>query len=523
MPQELNLFLHNISIIISIIAFIGLALFIFLNNRRREANIALSLAVLSLAIFYISHLFGTNAQDPELSRKIFMLNVSTIFMTGFNLHAIIAFVGQAKKQRWFIYTMHISIILISVLFFVFPDLLFHVSKSKMYFPNYYEPGPLNWVRLTLPFLVIIPYALFLLIKAYYKSKSITEKKQIKYLGLAMVVGYPIGLIPNFLVYDIPIDPLLGIPAGIIFAVPFIYGAIKYELFNIKIIAKQAFIYGLGIGIVGTLIAFLNYSNQWINILYPDFPLWIIYIVSSIFTVSISVIVWHRLRENDFLKYEFITTVAHKFRTPLTVIKWATESLNASNLSETDKIQLSYIQRENSKLVELTNLLIKISRGVKDSYEYKIKKNNLSKMIDETIEMLSVEAMEKNIAIDKIYEPDIFANYDESRTNFVLQVIIENALRYSPKSSIVSISIEKNNAQVICKVTDKGIGIIKEDLPRIFERFYRGKNAKLADTDGMGIGLSISKEIIENQDGTINAESMGENCGSLFTFTLPSVK
>lgn len=523
MPPEVNLFLNNASLVISIITLIGLSLFIFLSNRKKEANIALSLSALCVAIFYTSHLFGINVSDSELSRKILMFNVSTIFILTFNLQALLAFFNQAKQKRWLIIFVHLSAVIVSIVFFIFPNLFLLPSEPKMYFPNYYVPGPLNTVRLILPFLIILPYIFYILFKQYQTSKLLTEKKQIKYFTFAILAGYAVGLIPNFLVYNIKVDPLWGVPAGIIFGIPFVYGALKYQLFNIRVIAKQAFVYGVGVATIGTIIAFLNYSSRLVLIIYPNFPIWSIYIVSSIIIVTTSVIIWHRLRENDLLKAQFITTVAHKFRTPLTVVKWALENLNNSELDEKQKTQVSYIQRENSKLVELTNLLIKISRNEKDSYEYRIQKNNFSAMADRVIEMLEGEALEKGVAIDKEYNPDIFANFDESRTNFVLQVLIENAIHYSKKGNVITVSVEKGINQIICKVKDRGIGITKDDLTRIFNRFYRGRNASLADTEGMGIGLSISKDIVENQGGTISGESDGPDRGSIFTFTLPSTK
>ncbi len=523
MLPEFQLILNNIATTGAVIIFTGLSLFVFLNNKKKESNIALALALLWVAIFFTSHLFGTNVKDPNLSQKILLWNVSTIFMATFNLHAIIALLNKARQMRLFIILMHLSVLIISILFFIFPEIFLLPSKPKMYFPNYYEPGPLNWVRLVLPFLVILPYAFYLMTKAYQQTSSIIEKKQIKYLSFAMLAGWAIGFIPNFLVYDIKIDPILGVPAAFLFSIPFIYGAIQYELFNIKVIAKQAFVYSVAVGLVGIIIAFLNFSSQWIAVLYPQFPLWLIYFSSSIVVVTVSIIIWKKMKENDLLKYEFLTAVTHKFRTPLTVIKWATENLSASDLSEEEKTQISYIKKENAKLVELTNMLIRISRNERDGYEYLIKKNNLSEAVDEVIDSLSAEASEKNIIIEKNYKPEIFAYFDQTKINFVIQVILENAIHYNSKNSVVSVSLKEKGNSAICQIKDQGMGIAPADLPRLFIKFYRAQNAKLADTEGMGIGLSISKEIIENHGGKIWAESEGVNKGSVFAFTLPTEK
>ncbi len=390
----------------------------------------------------------------------------------------------------------------------------------MYFPNYYEPGALNWTRIVFLYGIIVPYCIILL---YQKTKNMAvsiEKKRHQYLMLIMILGYAIGFIPNFLIHDIAIDPLWGMSFSSVFSIFFAYGAIRYGLFDIKVIAKQALLYSSIVILVGIVIILFNYSNQWIITAFPDFPIWISPFISSLAVVTLGFIVWQHSRQGDILKYEFITTVTHKFRTPLTHIKWASENLSTDRLSPDDRMQVEYIQNANSKLVELTNLLVNVSEAENNIYDYKMEKGNISELVKYVTDSLASQSISKHINVVKRIEPGIQTKHDDHRIRFVVQTFVENALNYTHSGGTLTVVVKKEGSMVTCSVTDTGMGITKEELPLLFSKFYRGQSAKLADTEGMGIGLFMSKEVIHRHGGKIWAESPGPDKGSTFAFSLP---
>jgi signal transduction histidine kinase len=520
MSPELHLDLHNVTTIISVVILFGVSFFLFIKGPKREADITMSLAVFFVGFFFLSHLFGINIVDPELSRKVLMFNTFTIFIGTFNLHAILAVFDKAKDNRILLFIIHSSSAFLVVFFFIFPDLFLLDSVSKMYFINYYNPGILNWVRLTYLFGITVPLIFYFLRIVFKETQDATRRMQVRFLAGSLFAGYLVGFIPNFLVYDIEIDPLWGTLTAFIFSVPFVYGVIRYKLFDIAIIAKKALYYGLLIFIVGLAMAGLNYSTNWIENFYPGFPVWTMYVLSGLIAVIVSTIVWEKLRETDQLKYEFITTITHKLRTPMTGIKWAIENLSSLELSMDAKIQIGYIGTENAKLIELTNMLMGVSKIESGSYVYNIKRANLSFIIDHVVELLGSEIKEKNIKINKLYSNDSTALFDSDRTSFVAQVLLENALRYSNNGSSIDISINSDNKYVTCMVKDYGIGISKSDIGKLFNKFYRSEHARSLDTEGVGIGLFMAKEIVIRHGGKIWAESLGENKGSSFYFSLP---
>ena len=254
--------------------------------------------------------------------------------------------------------------------------------------------------------------------------------------------------------------------------------------------------------------------------FPHFPIWISPFISSLIAVTLGVIVWKNSRQGDILKYEFITTVTHKFRTPMTHIKWASENLSNDRLSPDDRMQVEYIQNANSKLVELTNLLVNVSEAENNIYDYKIEKSDISALVKYVTDSLASQSISKHINIIKRIEPGIQTMHDDHRIRFVVQTFVENALNYTNSGGTLTVVVKRESSMVTCSVTDTGMGIPSEELPLLFSKFYRGQAAKLADTEGMGIGLFMSKEVIRHHNGKIWAESPGSDKGSTFSFSLP---
>ena len=241
---------------------------------------------------------------------------------------------------------------------------------------------------------------------------------------------------------------------------------------------------------------------------------IIVLLVLIFTIS-----WKRNKKEQNLKQEFITSVAHKFRTPLTHIKWASENLSSRLTTEDDKAQLNYIKNAEEKLLELSSLLMNISEAENKSYQYNIKKNSISRIVEEIADGHKEQYTIKNLNVIKDIQPDIVTEFDESRIKFVIQTFTENAMHYTPENGTIHISLIQTGKDIVFSVKDSGIGISQDELPKLFNKFYRGNTAKITDSEGMGIGLYMSKEIITRHGGKIWAYSQGDGKGSIFSFSL----
>lgn len=522
MDFNVNLVAHNIVSILSTIIMFGAAFFTYLNGRKSLPNIMFALVLLCAGIFSLSQVIGVNISDPEVSRKVLMINVTTFLLGIVQMGATLSILGRFHRQRvlfWTVTTIGLGFI---ALFLIKPELMLVASEPKMYFPNYYEPGPLNWTRIAFVYGFVLPYSIFLTIRERRKTENVIDRKHYTYFMWTIGLGYGVAFIPNLLIFDIPVDPLWGMLFAVLCVIPFIYGAIKYGLFQIRVIAEQAFLYSIAVSGVGGLIIILNYVDDRIAVAYPNFPTWLIPLASALLAVSIAAMVWRRLRESDMLKYEFVTVATHKFRTPLTHVKWASENLLQSTLTPDQREQVGFIQNANNKLVELTNVLVGMSSSQMD-YDYHMERGNIAALTREVAGSFTEEARAKGVLVEIAAPESVWASYDSVRMRFVLQTFIENAIQYSPEHTSVKVIVVPEKDHVTVTVTDMGIGISAKELPFVFTRFYRGDEAKRSDTEGLGIGLYISKQIVERHQGKIWVDSPGEGKGSTFGVSIPAAK
>jgi signal transduction histidine kinase len=245
----------------------------------------------------------------------------------------------------------------------------------------------------------------------------------------------------------------------------------------------------------------------------------------IIVATLFIIIWRKLRENEVMKKEFITIVAHKFRTPLTQMRWLTESLLTDEKDGYKRQNLEEMQKVNKGLIDLTGTLIELtesSRGSKSSYTFE--RGELSALVRSVGDSLKEAFKEKNLFFGIQCPADqVFVKMDKGRLEFVLQTLLGNALTYTPSGRNVNVTVTHGGGKAVVAVTDQGIGIDKADLPHIFSKFYRTDNAQRTDTEGFGVGLYLSQSIIRRHRGKLEVYSEGLNKGTTFTVTLNEVK
>lgn len=233
----------------------------------------------------------------------------------------------------------------------------------------------------------------------------------------------------------------------------------------------------------------------------------------------------RLKENHRLKYEFVTIIAHKFRTPLTYIKWVCDSLVTDETDSFKKKSLKDIQESNQKLINLTGTLIELTdSGKSGTASYHIEKLNLCEVVKKLAAEMRYSIQEKNIFFSvNCNDENINIKADRTRLEFILSTILDNARLYTPIGRSIDVNISGSFLKATITIKDTGIGISKEDLPYVFSNFFRGHNARQTDTEGVGVGLYMAKSIVKRLGGKITVYSAGQDQGSTFTITLPRTK
>jgi two-component system OmpR family sensor kinase/two-component system sensor histidine kinase BaeS len=215
----------------------------------------------------------------------------------------------------------------------------------------------------------------------------------------------------------------------------------------------------------------------------------------------------------------VADVAHELRTPLTVLQGALEAM-LDGIYPTDRenllAALSQV-RTLGRLVEDLRLLALADAG---QLHLSIAPVDLTAVVRETVEFYQARAQEREVSLKLDAPPSLPPiSADRDRLTQVVGNLLENALRYVPKGGHVTVRVVDCPQEVEVAVIDDGPGVPAEDLPRLFDRFWRGDRARQRVTGGSGLGLAIARSLIEAHGGRIWAESV-EGQGSTFTFTLP---
>lgn len=228
-----------------------------------------------------------------------------------------------------------------------------------------------------------------------------------------------------------------------------------------------------------------------------------------------------LKRLEQVRRDFVANVSHELKTPVAAISGFAETLMAEeNASENIKEFSSIIYEEAQHLSKLISRLLELSRLELGKSKLQFEDVALSSVINSAINKLKKRYSHSNLNIKvKMRDEDIAVKGDYESISQVLINLLENAKKYSADGEEILIEVMERENDVKVMVTDKGIGIPNNELPRVFERFYRVDTARSRKTGGTGLGLSIVKHIIENHGGTVGASSE-IGVGSTFFFILP---
>jgi signal transduction histidine kinase len=230
-----------------------------------------------------------------------------------------------------------------------------------------------------------------------------------------------------------------------------------------------------------------------------------------------------LRRSDAAKKAFIADVTHELRTPLTVIKGTIETLEDGALDDRRGRGplLASMQRETDRLIRLVNELLVLARADAGQLGLALSPVDLGSLARGRCENLAALAARSGVdlKVDDRADGNTHALADIDRLSQVLDNLLDNAIRHSPKDTTVAVTVAEADGRVECSVRDRGPGIPAEHLPRIFERFYRVESSRERTRGGAGLGLAIARALVHAQGGEIDAESV-EGGGTRITFRLP---
>ena len=454
-----------------------------------------------------------------------MLSIGSTFIPIFFIHWIFALFNLYKKKEGVLIGGYL--ITLFFLSFIFSPLYIKEITPQLSFLWWPQAGTVYSLYIIFGYLGMVGYGSYVLINLYHRVSG-SLREQIKYILLAIIVGFG-GGITNFpLWYGIHIPPYGNF---LVFLYPFIlaYIMLKHRLMDIKIILTQFLVGAIAfLLLIQFLISESIFDYLWKGTLFLIFLFFGYLLIQSVSREIQRRAELQRLyQEVDRLskaKSEFLSIASHQLRTPLAAIKgYISMILEGSygELNEKVKGPMESVYQSNERLIKLVNDLLNLSRLDAGKIKFEPQPTSLEEMIKGIIEELRITIENKGLYI-KMKEPQLplpEVMVDRDHIRQVILNILDNAIKYTRKGGItVELSKIDNTEQI--KISDTGEGMDERELAGLFQMFSRATAGAQFHTEGAGIGLYIVRKFVEMHKGRIYAESKGKGKGSTFYIELP---
>ncbi len=509
-------------------AALGFGLFLYSSDRNSKINkswfvVSIFVALWGLALYGVT---STNNSVTALDWQ-YLLDISAI-MIPVTYFAFVCDLLNLKKYWSRRLILYIGSIL--AIFTVTP--FFKIGVTTRYGFYWINPGP-YYIIFPMFFFLATLISLIFLIRGYFTIKDKIYRAQIRNTLLAGIIGFGGGL-TNFLPQVINIYPF-----GNYFVLLYVffmgYGVIKYKLISKKLISVQLFSGAIVLVFLFNLLESSSVSDWFVK-----FILFILILFFSFFLVSsvykeieqrekIETLAKDlekandRLKELDQMKSEFLSLATHQIRAPLTAIRgYAANILEGDYGDVPPKVRgaLQVISTSCQNLVVIVGEFLDISRIEQGRMKYDLADFDATALVQEIITELKPNIDKTGLSMDlQVADYVCTARGDAGKIKQILGNIIDNSIKYTKRGGIiVSLSADQNFVTV--KISDTGIGIAPEDIPKLFTKFTRAKDAFRTNVIGTGLGLYIAKQMVEAQGGKIWVESEGLGKGSTFFIRLP---
>ncbi len=396
-------------------------------------------------------------------------------------------------------------------------------------------GPLWWYVYAFEILAIVWIALASM-RRYRAALDPAKKAMTRNLALGMVLFLSLFSASNILgeIFQIYSINLVG-PIGMVLFVGFLtYTIVQFRAFNVKLLATSALVWSLSIAI-GSQLFFVE--NK-INFVLVSVTFVGAVVLGSFLSKSVQREVEQRerlqalsdqlkaantqLTDLSKFKTQLLSLASHQIKAPLAAMKgYIALMLEGAYgpIPEPMAKPVASLQHSADGLVELVMSLLDLRKIEEGKMEYQFTRNDLAAIVKDVVGELSPLAAEKKLTLTAAgLDAPIWVLADAPKLKQVAQNLVDNSIKYTPSGS-VAVALKVEGHKVLCTVTDTGLGMAPELLPRLFDEFTRDQRVQRT-IRGTGLGLYIAKRIIEAHGGTVWAESKGEGQGSTFTFTLP---
>lgn len=527
-----------IQIILSLVIFVNilLSVFVIAQDRKSWNNILFSLLSFFAAIWTFTNLmtgifstpFWLESTYATGALVIAMGAIWTFFITDHRLD---------KRKIFLVFTLAIT--------------LFFASFVEGFIAKDFEDIYIGGVFTGTPGVGLFLYTLFFLITALtichrlfiaQKREILREKKlQLKYVLYGAIATLSISALTSFIFPIFSIFQFAGLDSlGFLIFLAFVaYAIVKHHLLNIKVIATEIFVFVIWIFFLVRifLVDALQEKLTAAGLLALLIVFGILLIKSVITEVKNRERIellnqqlqksLEQLRKIDELKTEFVSLASHQLRTPLTPIKGYADMLRKGDfggpLGKPEQQQaVDNIYLSAQRMVELIDDLLDISKLEKEGgFTYNFQIGNPEVVVKKIVEEMQTQAKVKGLSLsfESTLSGEVKIKFDPLKFTDAVGNVINNALKYTKEGS-VGVKLSEDDGHVLIFVKDTGVGISAEDIEKLFQKFFRGKEIARLATEGTGLGLYFTRRVIEDHGGRISVQSEGVGKGSEFTITIP---
>jgi len=517
---------------------VGFGLLVILKNWRNRVNQLYFLMTISLAIWSFYYWLWLSSTDYDTALNyVQLLSAGSLFIPVFFFHWIVTYLNQERSHRIILILAYL--LSISILFFYKSELFISGLSQKLYFTFWPSAGIIYDLYFSLIYVGLVLFSWLLLFRARKDRRYESKRGPILYLIIGSLIGFGGGFTNFPLWFGLPIPPYGNFLIAI-FPFTFFYSMYKYKLFSTKTLTTEIGVFLLAeILLVKTVL-----SNSLTELILQA----ILFLLVSFFGIIIVRSVYKeiqqrekieklagdlaranknlatandRLKEVDQLKSEFVSLATHQIRGPLSAIKgYASLVLEGDYGKLTEKLNdpLEKIYKSSQSLIVIVEDFLNISRIELGRMKYDFTRINLSALITELVAELKPNIESKGLSTSIKIEKDVEIVADDGKIKQVFANLIDNAIKYT-KEGTVTISLDCIKGKAHFAVKDHGIGMNKDTIPKLFQKFSRAKDASKTNIMGTGLGLYVASEIVKAHHGRIWAESDGEGKGSTFRVEL----
>ncbi len=536
----------NVLIFISAVVSLILAIFIYWRDKKNKINRSFLILTINASIWTFSMFLYRNSYGNTLlmySKFLYAsaayLPISFLFLSRYLVSG--KYIRYVNFYKIFFFTITTLYLLIFNSGFSTYTLITGVVNNAslpepiIYFNSYLYA--IYSFLISFPILLVVYY----LYKTYLITKDDNKKIVIFFVGFGVLIPASISMITNLILpfFGYYVWNWVGQLSVAIAPVVIVYGIVKYKIFKIELLLADLLVFIL---IIQSFLTFIisNSTSEYIRdalilILNLVIGVWLIRNVESYVKVNkllnASIEKMNRLNahleEISQKKTEFLSIATHQLRAPVAIIKGQLSLIlegSYGKLPEEIKKPLKKVYLSSERMANTITDFLNVSRIEQGRMEYIFSEVNLTELVksvyNELINFAKEKGLELKIELCKDMKKDIFIHADKDKIRHVLFNLVENAIKYTENGFVQIEMCKSGPSRVKIAVKDTGVGIDKEDLDNLFDKFIRAKNVYGVNVEGTGLGLYIAREIVYKHNGRIWVESKGLGKGSEFYVELP---